>query len=94
MQGEDFGGESVQVGGEGGEGDVFGGFLVVVAELLKECLLVFEVDTIVDGLLGMEMAYLDRHKHVVRRGVALDLFDHDGPVAAFAERYCCCSAVA
>ena len=34
MQGEDFGGESVQVGGEGGEGDVFGGFLVVVAELL------------------------------------------------------------
>jgi hypothetical protein len=32
--GEDFCGEGAEVGGEGGEGDVFGGFLVVVAELL------------------------------------------------------------
>ena len=35
-QGEDLRGESAQVGGEGREGDVFGGFLVVVAELGKE----------------------------------------------------------
>lgn len=33
MEGEDFCGEGAEVGGEEREGDVFGGFLVVVAEL-------------------------------------------------------------
>ena len=33
MEGEDFRGEGMEVCRESGEGDVFGGFLVVVAEL-------------------------------------------------------------
>jgi ribonuclease HIII len=33
VEGEDFCGEGLEVGGEEGEGDVFGGLLVVVAEL-------------------------------------------------------------
>ena len=65
---------------------------------VKEGLLVLrpfgEERTGVMGRGGRWTAYLDRHKHVVRRGVALDLFDHGGPIAAFAARYCCCSAMA
>lgn len=98
-QGEDFRGESVQVCGEGGEGDVFGGFLVVVAELGKgkDGGLVSSAFWRGSSLFvtGWEMRfYLDRHEDVVRLGVALDLVQHGGPVAAFAERYCCCAAVA
>lgn len=45
-------------------------------------------------VMGWKMSYLDRHEDVVRLGVALDLIQHGGPVAAVAERYCCCAAVA
>ena len=76
----------MQVGGEGGEGDVFGGFLVVVAELeMRFGWLVFGGTTqlSVDSEYGG--AYLDCDEDFVRLGVALDLFQHGGPVAAFAE---------
>lgn len=46
-----------------------------------------------DGLIGFP-TYLDRHKHLMRLSMSLDLFEDGCPVAALAEGYCCCAAVA